>query len=387
VVLLAPATALAAGGAQIELPSSQAPTTLEPPFPQTGAVTEPSRLPRGRIDSDERVVVLLGSDGAPVAVNVRQRLSIDGRPGDYSFLVPGPISRARAAPGSAVPPGLRQDNVVWEGFSPGKRLLAADVQLRPQAAAAALPLDVSLTPSPAGLVLRLQNATAAPANAQVGPARAPDIAVALDRIRAAVSAGRPVPQLAVTLTGAARSVRPVIEAPLRVRGTLTLPPGSHVTGIVGPARGADRTVLVDEVLGDGRALSATIVVRGRLGAGHPRLRLGVDVLPPTRLLTPPAASWRAAAAAPRGPSGEVLLTTANAALLGLAHARQYSALLANPDTQGRSSASYVYLSAPNVPAVHAIVAPDHGGSERSWLLLLVAAPLLLVGLAVWWAHA
>jgi hypothetical protein len=387
VILLAPATALAAGGAEIELPSSQAPTTLEPPFPQTGAITEPMRLPRGRIDSDERVVVLLGRDGQPVAVNVRQRLTITGRPGDYSFLVPGPISSARAAPGSAVPPGLRQDNVVWEGFSPGRRLLAADVQLRPQAAAVALPLGVSLTPSPAGLVLRLQNTTAAPANAQVGPAHAAEVAAALDRIRAAVSAGRPVPQLAVTLTGAARSVRPTIEAPLRVRGTLTLPPGSQVTGVVGPARASDRTVLIDQVLGDGRALAATIVVQGRLGAGHPRLRLGVDVLPPTRLLTPPAASWRAAAAAPHGPGGEELLTTANAALLGLAHARQYSAFLANPDTQGRSRASYVYLSTPNVPVVHAIVPAHHGGDERSWLLLLAAAPLLLVGLAVWWAHA
>src|SRR4051812_41848280 len=135
--LVAPAAR--ANGVAIDLPPAEGPTTAVPPFQPTGALRTERRLPRGRIESDERVQVRVDPAGAPVAVSVRQRLELRG-PGDYSLAVPGPIADVEPAPGSAVPPGLRSGALIWQGFSPGHRVLAADLRLRPREAAAALPL-------------------------------------------------------------------------------------------------------------------------------------------------------------------------------------------------------------------------------------------------------
>src|SRR4029079_11090094 len=78
------------------------------------------------------------------------------RIGDYRLTVPAPARNAVAAAGSDYTPGLRQGAVLWSGFSPGNRVLVANVTLDPEAAAPLLPMKVEVTDG----AVRLENATA-----------------------------------------------------------------------------------------------------------------------------------------------------------------------------------------------------------------------------------
>ena len=100
------------------------------------------RVP-GSLDNAEAVRVGLAQDGTPVSVVVVQRMSIRGL-GDFRFVVPAPAVDAAPAVGSQSLPGLRQAGIVWQGFSPGTRLLGARITLRPTRAVAGLPLRVSV---------------------------------------------------------------------------------------------------------------------------------------------------------------------------------------------------------------------------------------------------
>jgi hypothetical protein len=93
----------------------------------------------GHIRSEELVEVSIDATGAPVSVVVTQRLTITGK-GDYAFTIPVPARDVVAAPGSEAQPGLRESGVVWQGFSRGRRVLAARIMVRLDAASRALPL-------------------------------------------------------------------------------------------------------------------------------------------------------------------------------------------------------------------------------------------------------
>src|SRR4051794_19786733 len=148
--LLAVAPALAEGGPapaarvdQIRLP---APVHDVDPLRDVDLGLRPDRLRvsvvPGTATDREDVIVAVGPTGAPAAVTDTQRLVIDGA-GNYIIRELGP---ARAAVGlnDTVPPVLQLGTVVWQGFSPGHRELAARLTLDPGIEAARLPMAVRL---------------------------------------------------------------------------------------------------------------------------------------------------------------------------------------------------------------------------------------------------
>lgn len=96
----------------------------------------------GPVDDREEVTVHLDPSGAPSAVELVQRLRITGV-GDYSIYERGPARRAEALDGTS-PPVAKLGTVVWQGFSPGRRELAARLTLDPGIESLRLPLGVSL---------------------------------------------------------------------------------------------------------------------------------------------------------------------------------------------------------------------------------------------------
>jgi len=132
VVALAPS---AAGAAPVPLPSVLVQVTLVPPFatPPTGGENEGGVL-RFPADCSQLITVRVDGTGSPFAVRVRHRLVLR-RAGDYSFVIGAPVEDVSAAPGSESEPGLRRGAVLWAGFSAGRKVLAADVVLRPAEAA------------------------------------------------------------------------------------------------------------------------------------------------------------------------------------------------------------------------------------------------------------
>ena len=119
---------------EVVLPGPVPYPTVSPPLVGYGPAPPGFTRYVFHITSDQRVRVGVDEEGRPTAVRVRERLGVSGR-GDYQFAITGPISDVRRAPGSESEPGLRVNQVLWAGFSPGRKVLAADVTLRPRAAA------------------------------------------------------------------------------------------------------------------------------------------------------------------------------------------------------------------------------------------------------------
>src|SRR3954454_9179012 len=152
----------------------------------------------GKASDREDVVVAVGPTGAPAAVTDTQSLVIDGA-GNYIVRELGP---ARAAVGlnDTVPPVLELGTVVWQGFSPGHRELAARLTLDPGIEAARLPLKVMLrlrdrsgggglldpggtAPADGTVTVTLANQTASLRPVETGSADGVPLAAALDRLR------------------------------------------------------------------------------------------------------------------------------------------------------------------------------------------------------------
>src|SRR4051812_26852696 len=100
-----------------------------------------SQVP-GAVRDTESVLASLGPTGAPAAVTDTQRLRITAQ-GNYIVRELGPARQAVGLGGS-VPPVLELGTVVWQGFSPGHRELAARLTLDPGIEAARLPMRVQL---------------------------------------------------------------------------------------------------------------------------------------------------------------------------------------------------------------------------------------------------
>src|SRR6266545_3459439 len=94
VLLAAPVAADA--GPPVLLPSPVRALTATPPL-ATGPIVTETRW-RGRLTSDERVVVGVDSAGRPFSVQVVQRLVVGGV-GDYVLTVPAPARDVRRASG------------------------------------------------------------------------------------------------------------------------------------------------------------------------------------------------------------------------------------------------------------------------------------------------
>jgi hypothetical protein len=349
----------------LELPGVEALPQVPPLAPPQPPLAEVARI-RGTVEARERVAVGIDAGGTPTSVRVVQRLFVRAL-GDYAFFIPAPAVSVAAADGSGSRPGLRPNQIVWQGFSPRRKVLAADADLRLADSVDALPLRIRVTGAPAQagrfeLALSLENATAAQVQSFTGDAVEDDVVDALRALRAAVRIGRRVEGRTVRIRGESTPTRVPVSAPLALHGTVSFRTGSvrevtptRFSGVVGGARPATLRVTVS-----GEALRAT----------SPRIRVVAEPLP-------------AAAIPPRS------VPTLDDAILGYlryARTRQYQTFLANPDPAGPSSTTYVFETA---AAERPGAAPEPEPAEDPGLpapVVFAALALLGVGLVVLWAH-
>jgi hypothetical protein len=339
-----------------------------PPPPLTGGQqlsSEPGeiRVP-GALGNVERVHVGLGPDGKPVSVVVDQRMSIRGL-GDFRFVVPAPATNVVPLDGSPPTPGLRQAGIVWQGFSPGKRLLAARMTLDVASAAPGLPIRFSFERRRGVTRVRLENTTSKQFVITTGRASLTAVQHALAQVRAGLAqqlaAGRPLPLALVQVDGTAgKQVVLSVDTPV------------HVTGTIAVA-GA-RTARVDTTLGAGRQASRVVQL---LGDGKLTLSLAASLTRDRRTLLPTAASL----AASRDPLRVLQIGIARGAV-----ALQYEQYLASPQPDGASSTSYLFRTVRI--AAHPAPAPESGGGTDALVIALavVGGIAALGGLTVLWAH-
>jgi hypothetical protein len=341
------------------LPSPFVPLADVPPLRASTALTE-TRFP-GRLSSSQLVRVTIDSTGRPFRVVDVDRIVI-ARKGDYSFVVAAPVEDVRRTAGSGSEPGLRAGAVVWQGFSPRRRVVAASITLRTRVAVPALPLRVEID----GSAVQLVNATSAAATTVDAIIPAASLAGALDAAKAALEAGAPTPAPVVEATGAVRGVRLLARVPLKVRGTIRYAgrPPRQVAAVLGAA-----PVRID-------------------GSGDLKeLELSVSVPEPASVLRPPGARhWLDLASSGRLPGGRRGTRLAVNRLLAAALALQYRQFLPNPDLNGSTRSSYRYELAERVRAPLAARSDDGSG----WLVPLALALALAGALAcalVLWAHS
>ena len=333
---LALAAAPAAGAAApryAALPSPFAIVAGAPPL--AGGATASGEGARHRIAAATSVRVSVDETGRPFAVRATQTLDVRVL-GDYLFTIRAPVLAVRAAPGSESAPGLGNASILWAGFDPGRKTLAASLTLNPAVASAALPLRIEA--GSGRVTLRNATSTAVPgfdAEVKTGPLRR-----YAEQLERAITSGRaPVPGGAL-VTSTPRALPIQTFAPL------------HVSGTIGGRR-------IDTLL---NAAPVTIASRGQI-------RLTVEPVPPLVLLRP----------AP-GVDGRALLRRVTLALLGVARARQYDTYLGNPDPSGSNETTYLYRSA--VRPVGVATPPSAAGSHDDLVRTLLAALGLLAALAV-----
>jgi hypothetical protein len=377
-VLAFGALVFAAGAAaqrtqQVVLPGPVPYPTDTPPLVGRALLPTAYLAPGLHIASNEQVRVAVDGSGAPRAIRVVQRLAIKGK-GDYQLAIGAPIEDVHRAAGSQSDPGFRTDQLLWAGFSPGRKRLAARVELRVPGVAPYLPLRLHLTRENGGVTLRVTNATTTPVQSYAGVVRAPEIARLLDQTRRSALAGRRVTAAYATFIGEVRVPKqPLeIEAPLQVEGALAFP--------------GSRPVTFTRLLGDGEPLSFEVHAEG---SGEPRLTLRARPVAAKRLLRPPrAGTWAEAVRRRHIPPSE-LLSRLLGARLRLVRADQYQTFLADPDADGHSRAAYVYeLTAARPPQQAGTPARGGSGSNALLVALVVAGCIVLAGGGlVVWAHS
>lgn len=323
--LLACASAHAAGFTP--LPSPIAPLSPEPPL--AGGAASSAEAVRHRVDSTTTVRVAIDGRGEPFAVTATQRLDVHGT-GDYFFTIGAPVVGATPAPGSQSRPGFRTGKVIWAGFDPGERTLAAAIRLDAARAARTLPLRVVRGKGTTTLV----DTTSVSASAFTADALRPQLVSYLERLAASLRTGE------VPLSGGAE----VTSTPVAVRIPVAVP--LRVTGTIGGRR-VSRLVTGRTVVPAGGSVDLTVTPVQATSFG--------DV---SRL------------------DGRALLALATRASLTAARTRQYLEYLGNPDPTGRNATTFVYRSGTRPARIAA--APPASGPGRSW----TTTALIAVGLAV-----
>jgi hypothetical protein len=371
---------------QVLLPGPGPYPTQSPPLAVRGAPA-PAFLPfRVTARTDQRVVAGVNGDGRVVSLRVRHRLVLSGS-GDYQILIGAPVVDVQAGPGSQSEPGLRTGQILWAGFSPGRKVLVADAQLRPAAATPFLPVRLHARREGHRYSLTVTNATETSEIAFTGAGRSRELAGLLDQTRRQELRGERLASAYATVTGLVHVRRQAahIAAPLRVEGVLRFP-GRPSAAHGGAVRGSTVTFAV--TLGDGRPLSTTVEVTG---GGVPSLRLVAQPRPVLHRLRPPRGrSWRAATRQKRIPARRLLRRLIDTRMEAV-RSDQFQSFLSNPDTRGRNRTFYVYetSSAPSrSPGPAAVTADDSGGLDPLVLALVVVGSLVAAGAAVVaWAHS
>ncbi len=356
---------------QALLPGPTPYPTESPPLVSKNSAPPAYLAFRVRARSTQRVLVAMDESGRPVGVRVRQRLLLTGK-GDYQLAIGAPIADVRAGPGSESEPGLRADQLLWAGFSPGRKVLTADVTVRTQAAARYLPVRVRIRPAPDGVMLTVTNATRTPEIEYTGRARPPELASLLDRTwRTALAGARLKPTYATFEGLVGVSKKPAqIEAPLEVEGELEFPGRSPVR--------------FRHILGDGRPLGFSVKARGE---GTPQVRLRVTPAQVVQLLRPPGASTWAKAVRRGALPGTTLLKRLIETRMRLVRSDQYQSFLANPDPNGTSRSVYVYETvAARAPTVRP-TEDEQGGDALLIALVAMGSVVLAGGAVVLWAHS
>ena len=379
-----------AGARPLFLPSPTVPLDTKVPLWAT-AQPGPLQLPlNGRLASSEHVLVDALPNGDAVGVRVVQRLTVTGT-GDYFLTVPAPLRDVRAAPGSQTEPGFRRAAIIWQGFANRRRVLAADAELDPAAAAGALPLRLALTatvdghPLEAGdrssgrlrLALELQNTTAVRTQTfSARPASPAAVRAVVAGVVSGVRKGRDPEQPTIEVEGPVRPREVVVQAPLVISGEVRLPTGALEDAVAAGGtlvRQSDGVALrFSLVLGGSRSTKATIALTGSVReASFPKAVVRAE---PSALAAIPVA------AGGKDPSG-----AAARLLLSLARVRQYDAFLANPAQGGSVEAVYRFRTVERAPMATAARAADENGVARAAVAVLLVV-LGVGGLAVLWAH-
>jgi hypothetical protein len=392
----------------VPLPSPAQTLRRSPPLTTNAPLFELRIL--GRIGSRQRVDVGLDPKGKPVSVTATQRLTLNAT-GDYSFPVPAPVIDVVAAPGSDSEPGLRTDVIIWQGFSPGRRVLGARAKLRVRDSAPSLPLRVSLEARVNGidlapdeartgrldLALTLHNTTVSRFATFEADAFVGELAAVLDQLRRTVDRGGPYLQKLVRVKGTSGAALPGrmarVEAPLEIHGLIRFPRGALRDVTVVNGRRVPAGVAFTARLGDRRPLQLTDNVRGQARALRlPTLSVTARPVSDISTLRPPRGdTWREAIA--RGlvrVRGRPMLRTTIDTILRLALVRQYNTFLLNPDGFPRAAADqtvYNYRTAPSPPAV--VSTPPEGSDDGVLvpILLSVGGVLAAGAFLVVWAHS
>lgn len=400
------AWAAAAGAAppqQVGLPSPAGQLTASPPL-QAAAIASEFQVP-GRISSRQRVLVSVGQDGAPLSVQCVQRLVLTGK-GDYAFIIPAPVTDVVPAEGTESAPGFRLNSIVWQGFSPGRRVLAARATLKLGDSLPSLPVRVRLRTTVAGeqlsgrrrsgaldLRLTLANATGAHVTSFAAEGVPLELAGVLDSLRATIERGKPFGGYVATVRTQPKPSPFVAEALLEIQGVLRFPHGrlEGLTVSRGQVRG--QSVQFSARLGDGDPLRFDLHVTGRAqGLGAPQLAFRVKPILRLRELRPPRGrTWKEAVQ--RGlvrTSGRDFLRLTIGAIYRASRVRQYEMFMANPDTFTSTAANgtvYDYRTA----AVRATPAPlpmhAGGGSTLITVLAAVGGVLAASAALVLWSHS
>jgi hypothetical protein len=352
----------------------------------------------GGLRTRELVVVGVDPAGLPQSVQVLQRIFV--RPsGDYVFSLPAPVISVRPGPGTQSTPGQRENELLWQGFSPGRRVLSAWVELRPGESAPVLPVRVRVvtsvdgTPLEAGerrsgelqVSIAVENVTGASARAFTAATEPLSVAQALDELRGAVRRDVAGEGVFVRVLGTVRPVQTRVAVPLRVEGTLSFAPG---TASLEGAR--DGVVRVSGLLDGLQRTTLRIDLRGRAtGAALPRLALRVTPQSLVSRFTPPGGgTWvEAFRRGALGRNGRAVLDRAIALELTYARQRQYDMYLASPDPTGPTSTSYVYRTA-SAPPAEPVAQTSGDDDDVLWLVLAgIGLFLALPAAAVAWARS
>ncbi|MCU1593794.1 MAG: hypothetical protein JWO12_1186 [Frankiales bacterium] len=342
----------------------------------------------GPVVNAETVRVGLAPSGAVSSVTADQRLTLTGT-GDYAIRERGPARSARSL-SSEPPPVTRRGAVVWQGFSPGSRALAASLVLDPAIEAPHLPLTVAVSgsaSSPGQVTVTVTNTTAQPADLPTGSDVAPaEVAGPLDAARAVArhptalrlpttSAGLP----ATVEVSAPATVASSQAVPLRVTGSLSVVGGAGV--LSGPA--VSGSSFAGTLGGVGGTTSVTFTL-GVTKPGALALSLtAVNALNPAQLAPPRGLpSWRtwAGSSPPLAERRAALDLLVEVAASG-ARASSYSPYL-GADLRGTGSTtfSYSFVAAAEVAAPRAVLRPKWGALSLAGLGLLA---LLSAAAAVW----
>jgi len=284
----------------------------------------------GPVADDEVVHVGLGLGGEVRTVIVDQRLTVSGV-GDFELNVPGPAADVTGPVGQSPQPGLRRGAVVWQGFSPGTKVLRSTVTLDPGLERLKLPLRVSVRRDAGVVVLSVANATAAP------------VALAAGRAPIAGADGLPV---AIPAMSAVRTLPRPVTVPFAVRGQLD-------------------DVAVDALLPSADHPDGSLVLRSR---GPGRLRFTATASLPDPATVGPGAG----------------LAAVEVALTQVLRRGQFTHYLGSP-VAGPETTTYEYGPAP-AAAPRAALAPPGRERLRPGAVVLAAlagVALVAAGAAVW----